>query len=114
VNAKATKRGEEILIHVLAIITTKPGLRERVLAEAHANIPAVHAEQGCIEYGPAIDAEGMGAMQTKLGPDSFVVIEKWESLEALKAHGASPHMAAYAAKTRDLLASRVIHVLSPG
>ncbi len=43
-----------------------------------------------------------------------MVIEKWESPEALKAHAASPHMAAYAAKTRDRIASRVIHVLSPG
>jgi quinol monooxygenase YgiN len=41
------------------------------------------------------------------------VIEKWESLEHLKAHGASPHMAAYGAKTRPMIASRVIHVLSP-
>jgi quinol monooxygenase YgiN len=56
----------------------------------------------------------MGSIQTKFGPDTFVVIEKWESPEALKAHGASPHMAAYAAKTREHIASRVIHMLSPG
>ena len=62
---------------------------------------------------PAIDAEGMGRIQTPVGPDAFVVIEKWESLDALKAHGAAPHMAAYAAKTKELLASRVIHVLTP-
>ncbi len=31
----------------------------------------------------------------------------------LKAHGASPHMAAYAAKTKDLIASRAIHILAP-
>jgi len=42
-----------------------------------------------------------------------VVIEKWESPEALKAHAAAPHMAVYAAKTKDLIANRVIHVLSP-
>ncbi len=29
---------------------------------------------------------GMGAIQTAFGPDTFVVIEKWESAEALKAH----------------------------
>ena len=101
------------MIHVLAIITAKPGMRDQVLEAFRANMPAVHAEAGCIEYGPAIDAEGMGRIQTPLGPDSFVVIEKWESMDALKAHGAAPHMAAYAAKTKDLLASRVIHVLSP-
>jgi quinol monooxygenase YgiN len=101
------------MIHVLAIITAKPGQREAILAAFRANMPAVHAEQGCLEYGPAVDAEGAGAIQTKLGADSFVVIEKWQSLEALKAHAAAPHMAAYAAKVKDLIASRVIHVLSP-
>jgi quinol monooxygenase YgiN len=102
------------MIHVIAIITAKPGMRQAILDAFHTNMPAVHGEKGCIEYGPAIDAEGAGGFQTKFGGDTFVVIEKWESLDALKAHAASPHMAAYAAKTRDMIASRVIHVLSPG
>jgi quinol monooxygenase YgiN len=102
------------MIHVLAIITAKSGMRDKILEAFHANMPAVHAEKGCVEYGPAVDAEGAGAMQAKFGPDTFVVIEKWESLDALKAHAASPHMAAYAAKTRDMIAGRVIHVLQPG
>ncbi len=101
------------MIHVVAIITAKPGKREEILEAFRANVPAVHAEQGCIEYGPAIDAEGMGGFQTKFGSETFVVLEKWESPDALKAHAAAPHMAAYAAKTKDLIASRVIHVLSP-
>ena len=42
------------MIHVLAIITAKPGMRSVILKEFHANMPAVHAENGCIEYGPAI------------------------------------------------------------
>jgi quinol monooxygenase YgiN len=101
------------MIHVVAIITAKPGNREAILEAFRANMPAVHAEAGCIEYGPAIDAEGAGRIQTEFGSDTLVVIEKWESLDHLKAHGASPHMAAYAAKTKELIASRVIHVLSP-
>ena len=101
------------MIHVLAMITTKPGMRAAVLSAFHANMPAVHAEKGCIEYGPAADADGFGSFQAKLGPDTFVVIEKWESADALKAHSTAPHMAAYAAKTKDMLASRVIHILSP-
>jgi quinol monooxygenase YgiN len=101
------------MIYVIATITAKPGMRSQILEAFRANMPAVHAEKGCIEYRPAVDAEGAGAMQTALGPDTFVVIEKWESLDALRAHAASPHMAAYGAKTRDMIASRVIHVLSP-
>ena len=42
-----------------------------------------------------------------------LAIEKWESVDALKAHAAAPHMAAYGAKTRELIASRVIHILTP-
>jgi len=99
------------MIHVVAIITAKPGRREEVLAAFRANMPAVHAEAGCIEYGPATDADG--GPGAKYGADTFVVIEKWESLDHLKAHANSPHMAIYAAKTRDLLANREIHVLSP-
>lgn len=100
-------------VHVVAVITAKPGMRGKVLEAFQANVPAVRAEEGCIEYEAAVDAEGAGAIQTKLGEDTFVVVEKWESLEALKAHAAAPHMAAYAAKVKDMLAGRAVHVLSP-
>ena len=101
------------MIHVIAIITAKPGMREQILAAFRANMPAVHAEQGCIEYGPVVDADGAGAIQTKFGPDTFAVVEQWETMDALKAHGASAHMAAYAANVKEMIASRVIHVLTP-
>ena len=100
------------MIHVIAMITTKPGKREEVLAAFRANMPAVHAEKGCIEYQPTVDAPDMGPIQTALGPDSFVVIEKWQSMDHLKAHAASDHMKAYGAAVKDMLASRIIHVLS--
>jgi quinol monooxygenase YgiN len=101
------------VIHVIAIITAKAGQREAILQVARANIPAVQAEDGCIEYSLATDAEGMGSFQAKLGPDTFVFVEKWRDPAALKAHAASPHMAAYGAKVKEMVASRVIHVLSP-
>lgn len=101
------------MIHVVALITTKPGMREQVLEAFRANVPAVRAEDGCIEYGPAIDAEGLGSFQAKVGADTFVVIEKWRDVAALKAHAAAPHMAAYGAKVKDMLAGRVVHVLAP-
>jgi quinol monooxygenase YgiN len=100
-------------VHVLAIITANPGMRGQILESFRANVPAVRAEEGCIEYQATIDAEGVGSLQTPMGDDTFVVVEKWASLEALEAHGAAPHMAAYAAKVKDLIAKRVIHVLSP-
>ena len=42
-----------------------------------------------------------------------MVIEKWESVDHLKAHAVAPHMKEYGAKDKDLMAGRVIHVLSP-
>lgn len=100
------------MIHVIAIITAKAGKRADVLDAFRANMPAVHAEKGCVEYRPVVDAADMGPIQTAVGADTFVVIEKWESKEDLKAHAAAPHMKAYAEKVKDLLADRVIHVLS--
>lgn len=101
------------MIHVLAFITAQPGKRAQLLAEFRKIIPAVHAEAGCIEYGPATDTPDMGPIQTPLGPDAFAVVEKWETAEHLKAHAVAPHMKEYGARTKDLVAGRVIHVLSP-
>jgi quinol monooxygenase YgiN len=97
------------MIHVIAIITAKPGKRAEVLANFKANVPAVHAEKGCIEYGATVDTDG--GPFAKFGADTFVVIEKWESMDHLKAHAAAPHMKAYAEKNKDLLANRAVHVL---
>jgi len=101
------------MIHVIAVIIAKPGKRAAILEHFRANVPNVHAEKGCIEYGAAVDSDNALPVQTKYGPDTFLVIEKWESMDALKAHAAAPHMAAYAAKTREMIASRTIHILSP-
>lgn len=100
------------MIHVVAIITTKPGKRDEVLSAFNAIVPTVLEEEGCIEYGPTIDATDAPSIQTAFGPDTYVVIEKWTSAATLDAHGKSAHMAAYGAKVKDLLADRVIHILS--
>ncbi len=101
------------MIRVVAVITAKPGRREDVLAAFRANAPTVRAEAGCLEYAPFVDADGFGSFQAKMGPDVFVALESWENAQALKAHAAAPHMVAYGEKTRDLVASRAIHILSP-
>jgi quinol monooxygenase YgiN len=100
------------MIRVVAVITAKPGRREELLALFRANVPAVRAEKGCIEYAAHVDAAGIGPFQTKFGPDAFVVLESWESPEALAAHAVAPHMAEYGRMAKDLIAGRAIHVLS--
>ena len=62
----------------------------------------VHSDQRTVDEAEhlfvAVDAEGLGSIQTKVGPDTFVVVEKWANLEALKGHAAAAHMVAYGAK----------------
>ena len=100
------------MVHVVAVITAQPGMRAQVLEAFRANVPNVHAEEGCIEYGATVDLADAGPIQTKAGDDTFIVIEKWESLDHLKAHAAAPHMAEYAGKVKDMLAGRAVHVLT--
>ena len=98
------------MLHVIALLTAHPGQRDALLAEINSNLAAVRAEEGCLEYGPALPAPRSPA---SFGPDTVVIIEKWASAEALKAHAAAPHMLAYAERTRHLVASRAIHILDP-
>lgn len=101
------------MIHVLATIETAPGKRDEFLEEFHKLMPQVHAEKGCLEYGPACDTFANIPAQPPLRGNVVTVIEKWESLEALHAHLAAPHMIAYRNKVKDFVAGVTIHVLAP-
>jgi quinol monooxygenase YgiN len=101
------------MIHVLAIITAKPGMRERILEAYRGNVDAVRAEAGCIAYEAVVDVTDPSAGFAQFGPDAFVVVEKWASMDALRAHAVAPHMKAYASQVKDLTAGRAIHVLQP-
>ncbi len=48
-------------VHVIAIVTAKAGKRAELLQAFQANVPNVHAEEGCIEYVATVDAEGARA-----------------------------------------------------
>ena len=104
---------ENPMIHVLAVITAKPGQRERILEAYRDNVATVRAEAGCLAYEAVVDVANPAPGFAAFGADSFVVVEKWASLEALQAHAVAPHMKSYAAKVKDFTANRAIHVLEP-
>ena len=85
------------MIHVLAVITAKPGQRDRILEAFRANVAAVRAEAGCLAYEAVVDVADPSPGFVRYGPDTFVVVEQWASLEALQAHFKAPHMAAFGA-----------------
>jgi quinol monooxygenase YgiN len=70
----------------------------------------VREEQGCIEYGVAVDVPNA---DPAFGQDTYVVVEKWESLETLKAHSIAPHMKGFGEAASSLIARRAVHVLQP-
>jgi quinol monooxygenase YgiN len=101
------------MIHVLATIETAPGQRDHVLAEFRRIIPTVRAENGCLEYGTAIDVAADSPAQPPLRPHTIVVVEKWSDLAALKAHSQAPHMQEFRQRTEGAITSLSLQVLTP-
>jgi quinol monooxygenase YgiN len=98
------------MLHVVAVIKAKEGKRDAIISLAKNNLASVRAEDGCIEYGLVVDAD-FGSFQSELGPDTFLVIEKWRDSAALKAHATAPHMISYGQQIKDWIESRAIHIL---
>lgn len=100
------------MIHVVAQISIRPGRRDDFLAEFHQIVPLVLAEDGCLEYGPTIDAETPIAAQQTDG-NLVVIIEKWESVAHLEAHLAAEHMQAYRERVKEMVVESRLLILSP-
>ena len=100
------------MIHVIAAIELTEGSRERFLTEFHRIIDIVRDEDGCIEYGPAIDLAT--SVSSSPARDNVVtVVEKWTSVPTLEAHLKAPHMATYRDRVKDIVRSVNIQVLAP-
>jgi quinol monooxygenase YgiN len=101
------------MIFVIATIEVKPGKLEAFLAEFNRNVPNVRAERGCLEYGPTVDAKTDIKAQIPLRENVVTIVEKWESLQALHAHLAAPHMAAYRERVKDHVTGVTLQILEP-
>jgi quinol monooxygenase YgiN len=98
------------MIHVIASVRCKPGQRDAFLREFHAIVPLVLQEDGCLEYGPNVDAT-TGIDNQHLDPNRVTILEKWESVAALKAHLVAPHMLEYRPKVKEFIESTELRVL---
>jgi quinol monooxygenase YgiN len=101
------------MIHVIATIELKPGTRPAFLNEFHALMPEVHAEQGCLEYGPTVDVNTGLPPQPPSRDNVVVVVEKWQSVDALKAHLQAPHMNRYRERVKEMVVNVELRVLQP-
>lgn len=98
------------MISVIASITLNPGSRDAFIEAFKANVPHVLAEEGCIEYFPAVDV-ATGLPPQVMDDNMVTVIEKWESVDDLRAHAGAPHMLAHRERTKGLVASMSLKVL---
>ncbi|MEZ6124028.1 MAG: putative quinol monooxygenase [Planctomycetaceae bacterium] len=98
------------MIIVIATIQLHPGQREAFLTEFRRIVPQVLAEDGCIEYGPTIDVETDLPNQNR-DADRVTIVEKWASVDHLKAHLVAPHMETYRPKVRTMVMSSELRVL---
>jgi quinol monooxygenase YgiN len=101
------------MIHVLATIQVHHGRRREFLAELQQIVPLVRAEDGCIEYGPAVEIESRIPVQASPRADVVTIIEKWRDMEALIAHLSQQHMVEYRLKVRELVDWVDLRIMEP-
>jgi quinol monooxygenase YgiN len=98
------------MINVIASIRVKAGRISEFLEIFKTNVPNVTEEKGCIEYFPAVDIDADLPPQS-VDENVVTIIEKWESLEALRAHLITPHMLAYREKVKNIVEDTSLKVL---
>jgi len=101
------------MIYVIATIELNPGGKEKYLAELKRVMPLVHKEKGCLEYGPTVDVPTGIPIQVPQRENVVTLIERWESVDALKLHLTQPHYLEYRERVKDVLKGASIQVLTP-
>jgi quinol monooxygenase YgiN len=71
------------MIYVVATTQVKPDSRDAFIAGHRKCIAETLKEKGCIAYAGHTTIDD---------PNTYVVVERWESRDDLNAHGRAPHM----------------------
>jgi len=81
------------MLLIMGTVRLPAGGLDRVRSAMEKMVAASRAEDGCFTYAYGQDV---------LDPTLIHVVERWRDREALKAHGASAHMAEWRAAGADL------------
>lgn len=88
---------------VVATIQAQEGRGDELAAILQASLATVRQEAGCLRYD---------LHRVRRRPDELVMLERWASTDALKAHGAAEHFKETSARLAPLLAAApVVRVL---
>ncbi len=95
------------MIAVIAKVPLRPGTRDGAIEEVKGLMAKVAEEQGTLYYTVNIDQNN---------PDTLVFIERYKDMDALSAHGSTPHFqefmgkaAAFAAGAPEIVTLDEIH-----
>lgn len=81
------------MIVVVGHLRIPPEKMEQVKPAIHSVVTATLKEPGCLLYAFSADA---------IEPGTIRIAEKWESWDALKAHGSMPHLVAWRAALKEV------------
>lgn len=82
-------------VTVVVLFAAKPGRGDEAEAAVRQVSGPTHAEEGCRLYA---------AHRVAADPDRLVLVERWVDREALDAHLAAPHLAAFREASAELWA----------
>ena len=92
-------------LHVVAVITAKPGSEDAVREALQGLVGPTREEEGCLSYDLS---------ESDAAPGTFVTIEQWSDPSDLDQHLATPHVQHALGTVGDQLAAPpAIHPLRP-
>lgn len=89
---------------IVAILTCQPGKKAEALELLKTLAAESRAEKGNIQYE---------LTQNTTDEESFFILERWQSDEAIAFHGNTPHFTSFLSQKDQIFANTVIHVLNP-
>ena len=99
-------------VYVLCRFDLKPGADiADYTAKTLAVVPTVRAEDGCRMYTLLRDAATDWDKPMRFGERTMWMLEKWDSVDALKAHLDTPHMKVFGPAVRPMRTASTFHVL---
>lgn len=90
------------MIHVIASVRVKADRLGDFLELFKSTARQVIKEKECIQYIPTVDIAS-GLPPQIVDANVVTIIEKWDSLEALRDHLVTPHMKAFFEKRKDMV-----------
>ena len=85
--------------------------RADYIAQTKTILDTVRKEDGCLEYRLLGDAVTDWEKPQRFGERTLWMLEKWASVNSLKAHLETPHMKAFGPKVAGMRANGTFHVL---